>query len=246
MSLAGPRSVVEYVSGGPPLSEVKNGPAMATTWAAVSGVSKSLRGLRRHGDGCGGQDLVEQDVEVAGMPRLDRQDRAGRRQVVRVEDVRRGTEIGPDTGVLQGLRRGREGDEVGLVQVDEAGLGPSLVAQGIDQERHVGVLVALDRLELPDVLVRGTGWAGSSGCPTGRGAAARKCRHRRRTRGGAADRNEATTRRPGSDASTNHPSSSPHAVPSIVLLAERKRNGPRGIGRAKNRIIQMNPLGRVP
>ena len=29
MSFAGPRSVVEYVSGGPPLSEVMNGPAMA-------------------------------------------------------------------------------------------------------------------------------------------------------------------------------------------------------------------------
>ena len=87
------------------------------------------------------------------MPGLDRQDRPGRRQVVTVGDVRRGTEIGSDTGVLQGLRSGREGDEVGLVQVDETGLGPSLIAQGIDQEINMGVLVGLDRLELADVLV---------------------------------------------------------------------------------------------
>ena len=192
-SLAGPRSVVEYVSAGPPLSDVKNGPAMADD---LGRSQRHLEGRRlfldvvRH-------ELIEQHVEVARVPRLDGQDRAGRADVGTAGDIRGSAEVRPDAGVLQGLRGLGERHEVGLGEVDEAGLGTGRAARvgdRLDQVGHVGVLVRLDRLEFLDVLAAGRGSASSSGCPLRAAVAARECRRGRGGRRGAAAQERAPPR----------------------------------------------------
>ena len=118
----------------------------------------------------------------------------------------------------------------------------------------MGVLVGLDRLELPDILVgvqagqvvRVARLARASRPPSAATAAAPAAAPRSRNdrRPGSGLRSDATSA--ARHASTNRPSSSPDAVPSMMLLEKGRDRGTRGIGRAKNRIIQMNPLGRVP